>query len=107
MHQNSQWSNPVAVIALHLDIVHRPNLFLQESRGFDPTLLPLWAAAGNPIPPVPGRVRLGKLPETRPRTTAFTCRAGCKELDVSKNRNAGPVKSNALLCPVLANFPDS
>ena len=29
-------------------------------------------------------------------TTAFTCRAGCKERDVSKNRNAGPVKCNAL-----------
>src|SRR5688572_27250862 len=29
------------------------------------------------------------------RTTAFTCRAGCKELDLSKNRNAGPVKRNA------------
>ena len=31
------------------------------------------------------------------RTTAFTCRAGCKERVVSKNRNAGPVKCNALL----------
>ena len=30
-------------------------------------------------------------------TTAFTCRAGCKERDVSKNRHAGPVKCNALL----------
>jgi hypothetical protein len=30
-------------------------------------------------------------------TTAFTCRAGCKERDVSKNRNAGPVKCNALI----------
>ncbi len=29
-------------------------------------------------------------------TTAFTCRAGCKERGVSKNRNAGPVKCNAL-----------
>ena len=29
------------------------------------------------------------------RTTAFTCRAGCKERDVAKNRNAGPVKCNA------------
>src|SRR4051812_26565326 len=28
------------------------------------------------------------------RTTAFTCRAGCKERDVAKNRNAGPVKCN-------------
>ena len=26
------------------------------------------------------------------RTTPFTCRAGCKELDVAKYRNAGPVK---------------
>jgi hypothetical protein len=25
-------------------------------------------------------------------TTALTCRAGCKEGEVSKNRNAGPVK---------------
>src|SRR5438552_6960871 len=33
------------------------------------------------------------------RTTAFTCRAGCKERGVSKYRNAGPVKCNALLCP--------
>src|SRR5205807_5379960 len=33
----------------------------------------------------------------RRRTTAFTCRAGCKERDVSKHRNAGPVKCNALL----------
>ena len=32
-----------------------------------------------------------------PRTTAFACRAGCKERDVSKNRHAGPVKCNALL----------
>src|SRR5262249_44508277 len=32
------------------------------------------------------------------RTTAFTCRAGCKERDVSEDRNAGPVKCNALLC---------
>src|SRR5262249_39652487 len=31
------------------------------------------------------------------RTTAFTCRAGCKEHDVSENQNAGPVKCNALL----------
>src|SRR4030095_7477154 len=30
-------------------------------------------------------------------TTAFTCRAGCKERDVSKNRHAGPVKCNALV----------
>jgi hypothetical protein len=29
-------------------------------------------------------------------TTAFTCRAGCKERDATKNRNAGPVKCNAL-----------
>ena len=29
-------------------------------------------------------------------TTAFTCRAGCKERDVSENRNAVPVKCNAL-----------
>ena len=28
---------------------------------------------------------------------AFTCRAGCKERDVSKNRHAGPVKCNALV----------
>src|SRR5207249_163031 len=28
------------------------------------------------------------------RTTAFTCRAGCKERDVAENRNAGPVKCN-------------
>jgi hypothetical protein len=26
------------------------------------------------------------------RTTAFTCRAGCKERGVSKNPNAGPGK---------------
>jgi hypothetical protein len=26
------------------------------------------------------------------RTTPFTCRAGCKDRDVAKNRNAGPVK---------------
>jgi len=26
------------------------------------------------------------------RTTPFTCRAGCKERDVSKNRNTGLVK---------------
>src|SRR5207244_3133670 len=30
------------------------------------------------------------------RTTAFTCRAGCKERDVSENRNADSVKCNAL-----------
>ena len=30
-------------------------------------------------------------------TTAFTCRAGCKEREVSKNWNAGPVKCNAWL----------
>jgi hypothetical protein len=30
-------------------------------------------------------------------TTAFTCPAGCKERDVSKSRNAGPVKCNAWL----------
>src|SRR5262249_52219132 len=34
------------------------------------------------------------------RTTAFTCQAGCTERGVSKNRNAGPVKCNALLAPV-------
>src|SRR5437879_5977316 len=28
------------------------------------------------------------------RTTPFTCRAGCKEHDVSEYRNAGPVKCN-------------
>src|SRR5215475_8565587 len=28
--------------------------------------------------------------------TAFTYRAGCKELDISKDRNAGPLKCNAL-----------
>src|SRR5262249_4876925 len=31
------------------------------------------------------------------RTTAFTCRAGCKERDVSKNRDAGPVKCNVMV----------
>ena len=30
-------------------------------------------------------------------TTAFTCRAGCKERDVSESRNAGPVKCNGLV----------
>src|SRR2546425_12679504 len=40
------------------------------------------------------------------RTTAFTCRAGCKERDVSKNRNAGPVKCNALLCPAPNSVED-
>src|SRR5262249_9773024 len=41
----------------------------------------------------------GTCPAGRPpggRTTAFTCRAGCKERDVSENRNAGPVKCNPL-----------
>src|SRR5258708_19286630 len=33
---------------------------------------------------------------SRRRTTAFTCRAGGKELDLSENRDAGPVKCNAL-----------
>src|SRR5262245_18415161 len=33
------------------------------------------------------------------RTTAFTCRAGCKERGVSKNRNAGPVKCNVMVRP--------
>src|SRR5262249_31569690 len=37
------------------------------------------------------------------RTTGFTCRAGCKERDVSKNRSAGPVKCNALLAAVVFN----
>ena len=32
----------------------------------------------------------------RRRTTAFTCRAGCKERNVAKNRDAGP--SSATLC---------
>jgi len=36
--------------------------------------------------------------------TAFTCRAGCKERDASKNRNAGPVKCNALLSRGPAKF---
>jgi hypothetical protein len=40
----------------------------------------------------------------RTRTTAFTCRAGCKERDVSKNRNAGPVKCNALFGPLRASL---
>ena len=31
------------------------------------------------------------------RTTAFTCRAGCKQRDVSKNRVAGPVKCRILM----------
>ena len=31
------------------------------------------------------------------RTTAFTCRAGCKERDVSKNHHAGPVKCNVMV----------
>src|SRR5437879_9981627 len=39
---------------------------------------------------------IGECLGVRRRTTAFTCRAGCKERDVSKNRNAGPVKCNAL-----------
>ena len=30
-------------------------------------------------------------------TTAFTCRAGCKERDASNNRHAGTVTCNALL----------
>ena len=30
----------------------------------------------------------------RRRTIAFTWRAGCKERDVAKNRNPGPVKCN-------------
>src|SRR5262245_57136060 len=37
------------------------------------------------------------------RTTAFTCRAGNKERNVSKSRNAGPVKCNALLCVCSAH----
>jgi hypothetical protein len=37
----------------------------------------------------------------RRRTTAFTCRAGCKELDASKKRHAGPVKCNALFGGIL------
>jgi hypothetical protein len=43
------------------------------------------------------------------RTTAFTCRAGCKERDVWKSRNAGPVKCNALfgLGPLYVDFPNS
>src|SRR5437879_11638099 len=39
---------------------------------------------------------IGECLGVRRRTTAFTCRAGCKERDVSKKRNAGPVKCNAL-----------
>src|SRR5436305_1378898 len=35
------------------------------------------------------------------KTIAFTCRASCKDRDVSKHRNAGRVKSNARLCPIL------
>ena len=38
-------------------------------------------------------------------TTAFTCRAGCKERHVSKNRHASPVKCNALFARLL--FPKS
>src|SRR5438067_621859 len=38
----------------------------------------------------------------RRRTTAFTCRAGCNEREVSKNRHAGPVKCNALLAAAVA-----
>jgi hypothetical protein len=30
-------------------------------------------------------------------TTPFTCRAGCKELDVAESRDAGPVKCNGWL----------
>jgi hypothetical protein len=37
------------------------------------------------------------LHRARHLTTAFTCRAGCKQRDVSKNRNAGPVKCIAWL----------
>jgi hypothetical protein len=33
----------------------------------------------------------------KPLTTAFTCRAGCKEQDGSKNRDGGPVKCNGLV----------
>src|SRR5262249_10181943 len=29
------------------------------------------------------------------RTTAFACRAGCKDRDISNNRHAGPVKCTA------------
>src|SRR3954467_10655927 len=35
------------------------------------------------------------------RTTAFTCRAGGKERDVSEKRDAGPVKCNALFYGLL------
>src|SRR5262249_48446398 len=37
-------------------------------------------------------------------TTAFTCRAGCKERGVSKSRNAGPVKCNAWLSRIRSGL---
>ncbi|HVS38800.1 MAG TPA: hypothetical protein VMS17_24805 [Gemmataceae bacterium] len=55
--------------------------------------------------------RRGRRKGRGPITTAFTCRAGCKERRVSENRNAGPVKCNASLGPVLfhhmVNFLDA
>ena len=41
---------------------------------------------------------------TKGLTTAFTCRAGYKGLDVSESRKAGPVKCNALLSRAPAVF---
>jgi len=62
-----------------------------QSRGNEPYFLHL----AHPFAKLPlGPMRMAG-PGFR-RTTAFTCRAGCKELDASKNRNAGPVKCNAL-----------
>ena len=43
------------------------------------------------------------MPYASRRMTAFTCRAGGEELDGLKNRNAGPVKCNALLVPALTS----
>jgi hypothetical protein len=36
--------------------------------------------------------------------TAFTCRAGCKERDVLKNRHTAPIKCNALI--LLMDTPE-
>ena len=39
------------------------------------------------------------------RTTAFTCRVGCKERDVSENRDAGPVKFICWFGSDILNVP--
>src|SRR2546423_1779925 len=58
-----------------------------------------WLAQWDACPDLVSGITQGCISEYMDRTTAFTCRAGCKERDVSKNRDAGPVKCNALVRP--------